>query len=52
MQVLNTGKIVSPLVQVFVRDRSGVNTILFNQWVFCSFGPVYVEFRLEQTVNG
>src|SRR3989344_707037 len=49
--MLDTFKIFSPCIQIFVHERNGVNAVLLHQWVrgFCN--TMDIEFFFEKMVN-
>jgi hypothetical protein len=51
MEVLDTGEVVAPGVEMLVRYRNGVNAVMFHQRVFGPLGSVKVKFFLEESIN-
>jgi hypothetical protein len=52
MEVLDTGEVVAPNVEIRMRYGHGVDAVLFHQRVFAPFGPVKVKLFFEKFING
>src|SRR3989344_6097924 len=50
--MLDTFKIFSPCIQIFMYKRNRINTVLFHQWVCAFCNTMDIKFFFEKMVNG
>ena len=42
---------IAPLLHPLVLEGHGVNTVLFNKWVACAFGPMDIKLFLQKCID-
>jgi hypothetical protein len=52
IEVLDTGEVVAPGVEILMRDGNGVDAVMFHERVFGALGSVEVKLLFEKLIDG